>query len=65
MGSVNPPKGISLCQFGGLEPGSYCCPCHCIYADWLLIMQSSREELLDDIEELKKKVTGASDKLSS
>lgn len=28
-------------------------------------LQSSREELLDDIEELKKKVTGASDKLSS
>ena len=40
-------------------------PCHCTCADWLLNMQSSREELLDDIEELKKKVTGASDKLSS
>ena len=44
---------------------SCCCPCRCTCADWLLIMQSSREELLDDIEELKKKVTGASDKLSS
>lgn len=28
-------------------------------------MQSSREELLDDIEELKKKVTGSAEKLSS
>ena len=40
-------------------------PIHCTCADWLLIMQSSREELLDDIEELKKKVTGSADKLSS
>jgi len=39
------------------------------YSAWFvyryLLFKSSREELLDDIEELKKKVTGASDKLSS
>ena len=37
------------------------CPC----IELLLTTQSSREELLDDIEELKKKVTGSADKLSS
>ncbi|CAK0784513.1 hypothetical protein CVIRNUC_007717 [Coccomyxa viridis] len=39
------------------------------YSAWFvyryLLFKSSREELLDDIEELKKKVTGSADKLSS